>query len=455
MNKCGNYFKEVTIAKSIQIIAWGYIIVSIILQCIASSYTPIQSDDWMKYGGYTYHPGDLIKSGYQFACDHYMNWQGCFTVTFIEGFLLPLRRYGHMMLRILMVLIVLLFFVMIIWTVHQLMDEIHRKKEAVLISALLVFMVLNYYPYTEIFYWFTGAVAYVVPFMFVLGALVQVIRPKKTFRGKALGLICAFAASGSPLNIVGIHCYLLGILVLRYWIPDKRNALSWQNRYRIEVFLIAFVGALVNVLAPGNYARHDVISNSLSVLQTIRYSISYSYREWELLFRQTNVIIVLAIMVFIGFYLMKKYQDQGEKGISSFMVLALLLMPAISCFPVIYGYGEIWLPERTVFILDFQIYCLIIILGYLLGRAVAGGLKDIPTKAGITILLLMTGIIIILKNSSVDELGQKQVAADLMNGAYQSYYETYMAAYEDAEEYGELARALDGIEGPAYYHTVY
>ncbi len=424
-----------------------YIIVSVAVQAWASAYTPIQADDWLKFEGARYHLGDCLKSGIKYTKAHYLSWRGCFTTTFFEGFSIPIRQHGHVAIQLLMVAIVVSFFALMVYSIGKVSSRLGCKHLYLVISSLMVYMLLNYYPYTEIYYWFAGAMSYLIPLYFFMPLVGSMVKQEICARECVGASILAFLSSGAPLNIVSMNGWVLIVLTWYFWKSNHQT-----DRRRIVILVAALCGAILNIASPGYYTRLSTVTDSLSLPQTVYYSLSYVVHEWIYLFRDCNVGLILVIAVMLGYLFGRGNKDNKKRKLIA--IIALMFTPVISCFPVLYGYGVVWMPERCVFILHLQLYLLLIITGMFTGQLAKSKLQ-LKRNETPSVILVFCVCMLVYQLGNGNGLIQKQMVEDLALGKYQAYYEEYKKAFDMSDNYTELCQLLSDVEGPKNYHVVY
>ena len=198
---------------------------------------------------------------------------------------------------------------------------------------------------SEIFFWYTGSFGYTLPLSFVFLSISCYMNYERKERNSTLilGSICAIVAAGGALNITALLCALLLMGILYNKIVCK------QVKKNIIIGITALIGAIINVIAPGNYVRHAVIDSKIrplfsicTTLLRVNHVIAIELQKGFLLF-----VIVIA---FIFAY--KNSQHSSVKFrypvlITLYGYFALI----ITDFPVILGYSSSAnLPGRCTFV---------------------------------------------------------------------------------------------------------
>lgn len=275
----------------------------------------------------------LLIASLKYAKEMYFSWQGTYTSMFLQAFLSPLNGFGNIQLCIVMVFNAVLFIVSLFVFIRAVCRELNIGNRNVWIAFCLCMIgIFGFESWTEVFYWFSGAVSYSFPMSFCLLGIAVTLQAK-SFRGGVIGAVLMFLASGGTLEVAGMGCFvLLGICIV------KKVLKSVEIKDWI-VFGIAFVGALINTVAPGNYVRHERIDSSglhlgRAVITTV---LEVVHRLEELLFNTPFILIILIALV-LGWYIGKSNKVKDMK-IVLWVILVNAILPFVTCFPVCLGYS--------------------------------------------------------------------------------------------------------------------
>lgn len=396
------------------------------------------NDIGVKYTGIM----NALAESYRFAADKFMNWQGTYFSMFSQALFSPLNGAGVVQLRIIMVLNMILiyaslfglfaaiskrFFLRVVW--HYVLPS----------YAMTVFAMNAYKIWSEVYYWYSGAISYSWPFSFMCVGLTLYllwnVKQKTAKKGYLIGAcICLFLTSGGSLQVAGTSCYFILLLVLfDTWREKKISVARWS------VFLSALVGALINTIAPGNYVRYESGGESeLHFLRAISATLLTVKSELDWLLTKTSFVFILLLMfvvgIFAGQYLQcKKYKIILFSGM-------LLATPFVTMFPVALAYDASYFPNRCQYILD------IVLMGtFMFGAAALGVLlKDIYAtyKERLQLMVIFTGIAIAIfvSNETYDlsELNMFKTKIALDSGSIQNYSKNCIEMYEYIENADEM-----------------
>lgn len=454
--------------KIIAILALLGTAVMILVTVAAAAYcVPVSDDFW--FAADTGREDNFflyILASLRRMLHEYITWQGSYFSEFINPIFNPVNVGGHGMFRIVMVLHAILVYVAILLFVHVIFERMSLEKSWLepVIMGCMVFTVAEYDTFPEIFFWYTGATVNSLPLAMGLIGLSLMLLARQGTRGddskekKTGGIkltaacILGFLSAGGSLAVSGTLCYLSLMLILYSYLLRHRF-----QREKVIMFAVLFTGSVINVAAPGNFARQKVeqSGDGLSVMEGIANTWDAFCGELEWLFTATNYAAVLLLLVVCGIFLATKLQlDRRAWYITGAFAL---LTPVVTVFPVVLGYGAAWLPNRCMFIfvvalaLCFGNFALII--GDLIGRKLA----DKRVYAALA-LVLSALIIIAAVPFSPWSYRSVRLAKGLAEGTYrESQKETYefldsLPEHEGEEVEADIATYPEYIE---YYYSFF
>lgn len=427
------------INRILNMACWGVIAISIFTLAIASSYTVLVSDDYShatSIGVFGANVFTYFVASVKYAAYKFMTWQGTYFSMFLQALLSPLNGGGMLQLRIVMVGNVLLFFgafILLAWTIIKRFD---KKSQTVkfAILAILVFMVTGYTAYSEVFFWYSGATSYSFPLALLMLAFVCVLKyveeKKRGFYVAAL--VLGILAMGGSLVVVGTGCYALLLFYLYLFLQDRK--LEWQS---FVMFGVWFVGALANAVAPGNFARYDMVDTTgVHPIKGVLNSIEVTGQRYSVFFMTTNFVVLALCLFACGILLGKSYAFKKRGAVLGCVCLGLLT-PVVSAFPLTLGYSSDILPERCAFVVDVAIIisvaCFMIVCGILLENKLGAERKVL---IGIAVACCALTII---DNYSIRDIKQLQIAKEVVNGTYGDHYVAYEQFMERMDAYNDGA----------------
>ena len=169
--------KYVLVYKKIIAIISVLLIVACALPVVVSSgYSVLSADDFshgMQIGVFNVSLYEYLKASFVFVKYIYMTWQGTYSAMLMQALLSPVNNGGMSQLSIVMLCNSSLFFVSLIFMISTVAYKINHENLYIklFILASICFMITGYQSYTEIFYWFSGAVSYTFPLSFLMISL--------------------------------------------------------------------------------------------------------------------------------------------------------------------------------------------------------------------------------------------------------------------------------------------
>lgn len=336
------------------VIFWGVAAMTLVPIFIASGYTVYWSDDicTAKANG-THTIIEALKN----VIHWWLTWQGTYTGAFLEVALSPLNGFGFAQLHVVMVLNIMLFSASL-WTFINAICRsmgVSKRKYSILFFSLCVIGIFGFTGWTEVFFWFVGAMVYSFPMSFCLLGLAAALQ-SKSFKGMCISGLFMFLASGGSLEIAGISCFtMLGICIIKWMTKSLR-------KIDFVIFGTAVFGALVNTVAPGNYIRHAVIDDTgLHIGKAIIYTVLEVLQTVEGLLFDTSCILLIFVAFVFGATTESTKEYRGGGGLCM-IILLCIVSPLVTCFPVFLGYSETVFPNRCLFIETIVIICSFMII---------------------------------------------------------------------------------------------
>ncbi len=295
-----------------------------------------------------------------------------------------------------------------------------------------------YDAFQEVYYWYSGAASYTFPAIILFIGIILFVKSEDmaitTLQRRVLfgiALFSLFLVGGGTLALVGVVCYSL--LVWLVIIRINTGKWHWSNLF---LFLPCFMGALITVAAPGNYARQAVgesIHESSFLLAIVNtYEAALSNIEW--LFHKRTLPLFLLIIFFIGLTASSALLSK-LKGLLVGGVL-LLFNPYVCIFPVVYGYAENWVPNRCVFILVMSILFSYSILALAVGALSWQLLATHCDKRLIQFLLILCSCLYLcVCDFRITENRFYQTAHSLVFQEYQENYTVVRAVVEGLKDH--------------------
>lgn len=327
---------------------------------LSAKYIVPASDDFsytdyiMGFGGHT------ISGVSKLVRMYYHQFQGVFFGIAIEGFIDPMNRIGWENIGIILWIAIILFVFTFLVIIYSFTKKCCQNKSVLyLLTALWITIVLNIRVMKELLLWFTGACDYTIPIMTgLLGGLCLMKYNNDAAKVKkavflTASVLLVFLTGGGSLQIAGFFCWVY--LLYLGWSILKKSKIKTA----IIVFISSFMGALVNVAAPGNYVRKSNSYEGISLVKAAYYAVVAVGNEIKRIFSSTYIPLLLLLIVIFLFI----YGNAIEEKLFHPMIVGIAVVGGwvISTFPVCYGYGDSSLAERGYETLD-----IFIVLGLML-----------------------------------------------------------------------------------------
>lgn len=409
-----------------------------------ASYTVLLGDDYthgVRVGAFHVPFFQYFAASLRYAKEIYLDWQGTYFAMFMQAFLSPINNFGLPQLKLVMVANALLFFFSlfgVVWTAFDYVwkDEEDGKKPHIRLTAftIVLFSVLDAAVFTEIFFWYSGAVAYSIPFscMF-LSIHCFLIYNNECYSKKnlfaVLSGILLFLAAGGSLAVSGTGCYAVLLLTFGFYLADRK--VSVRN---IAVTAAGIIGSLINVAAPGNFSRHTYSSggeHSWLLLQSVKWTVKNVWSETERLTRETMFGVMILAMILFGIYLSKSLGDRWKRyGVLSVLALG---WGYVTAFPVAFGYSGPEFPNRCCFILDVTLVLSLLNLAVFCGCCLDRWGKIRENKSACAVLAVVLLAAFLFSPEPLSESALLAVAESGHNGSYERYYQECRAVYDYLE----------------------
>lgn len=360
-----------------------------------ASRTMFNTDD---YGSLIeYQPGSglwgIVQTSARLTGEAYMQHMGAYTSFFLGNALIFSVMEGWFSLPAVMVvcnlllIAVLLLFVVTAVRSTGLCRSRDERNVALLFAVAALFCVYDTRAWPEIDSWISGYNAYGLPTVFgLLAASLMCRRASDSKPWLVLAALCAFLGTGGTLQITGgICCILLVILLVK----------ALQGFAKISdgiIFGASFLGALINVAAPGNYVRRNSVDpTGFHPGIALPFIIQWGNDVWTTLLTHPLVLALLVGIFVLGIHLQERIRPRTWKLL--LLLLACVAAPYISAFPVCLGYGGGYFPNRCLWaatvLATLALLTAVFVLGCLAGRVLKGrGNKLVNTASTVAIVVL-------------------------------------------------------------------
>ncbi len=324
---------------------------------VGAGYTYLCEDDYSFEAGandaansYSNPVIGALHKTYSYALSN----QGTYLFSFLIHFLRPYSVWGLTGFHFVMICIALFFILSLCYMVHNICYKSPSTLKYFLMFAAVfaAFGLRGTDKARELFFWYTGALNFTVEmsFMFLTVSLMLIairmssvdIVDKEAFKKKKMwiliaGFITGLLASGGALEVTSPNCaFLLAIIIIDFDIIKSDRILALP-------FIGAFVGAIINVAAPGNYVRATSVVNEghETVADAIRDTFVVYGEETVYILKRPLFLLVLAIILTATVYTGLKIRKGGMSLKWMLICVAgVFAMQFLTMFPVIFGYHE-------------------------------------------------------------------------------------------------------------------
>lgn len=342
----------------------------------SAGYTVLLGDDFthgVRVGAFHLSLPKYFVASLQYMREIYLDWQGTYFAMFLQAFLSPINNFGLSQLKIVMIINAVFFFASlfaVLWTgFHFISKENKMLCVRLTVFSVILFSILDADVFTEIFFWYSGAVVYSMPFSFMFIAITFFLLSNydgltkiKSNTFAAFAALFLFCAVGGSLTVSGTGCYIILLLTLGFYFITR--TVSIKN---IVVTVAGIIGALINTIAPGNFSRHTYTSGdgAFLLLQSVKWAVKNVLSEMERLTKETMFSVMLIAMILLGIYLSKNLQPI----IKTYGVISILALATgfVAAFPVALGYAGPAFPNRCCFILDVVLVLSLLNLAVFIG----------------------------------------------------------------------------------------
>lgn len=435
----------------LNIIVWCIFILFCIPFVVSTRYTVFWTDDFSDARRAAAYGGNIVYNAAMSTGYMYQTFQGTFASIFLQTIFSPLLLGGGLpVLRLISVVNIVLFLIASYYIFRTVINHLNiDSKNTIVFLLAIIIPLLTYKSYAEILYWYTGQTTYTYPLSCGLIAISLMFSINKSSNNKVV-LIFKYIVSavlltygcGGSLQISGIICYLILILPIIFCLYSHNHISmylmkKWYKEHveYIVLFLFSLIITLINLLAPGNFSRHDGMGqHGKGVVKATYYSIQLICKEFEFYFKETTFIVFFLIAVILGLLSVRKIST--SKFV--FGIFISMTLSFVSVFPVVlgynYDYAKNYFPPRVQFIFDFMFIISVIIFGYMLGMFVYT-LVDGFNLSIVALLLCMLGFFYALTVQKPDEdYIPFKVAESIVTGDLKDCADRITNAYKAVEE---------------------
>lgn len=422
------------------------LIASIIMPfLLASLYTLPSVDDFTNVNSVTEHLSDSnwFTAASKATITTYNKWQGTYFGLILIYFIAPLKHFGVAGIRVFSLLNGALFFTALFMFVKAIFTYIlaDNKWGHILFTYLLfVYGCVNTTASSEIFFWYTGACVYTMPLSCALLGCASMLTLLGTKKNKYFicALLLGFLASGGSLQITAFACFSYLLIAAISWFSKSKE------KYKFLIaFAITFLGALINVLAPGNYNRHDLTNQTgIQILPAISNTLSNVTIEFIKVMTKTFLPFALVLLFIIGCRITEKMKFNFP-----FPPLVFLVSfggVCLTSFPVHLGYSSAGMPERCLFTLYIMIVISLFVCVFYATGWLTHNYHTRLSNEQITILTIMLVMMFLLNsNNKILSIPSVQCAYQLSTGQLQKDSDEWLSVLDEINYSEELNVAIE------------
>ena len=426
MNKLMN---EKIVNKLIKNILYVGILNIIIVLFITLGYTYLCEDDYSFAGGaydglQTY--GNSFISSLHLAWRYYNTNQGTFLFNFLIHFINPYERWGLPGFHTYMICIAVLF----IYSVYYLIKCV-IKDELIQLVYLFGMLIVTFCTcfsegVRELFLWYTGTLNFTLEFslsLITVGIMIKYFNGEVKAWNLVLASITGFLASGGALIVTAAHCswcLIIMIMAGKKFLEDKKVIIP---------FIFSLLGAFINALAPGNFARSNewATEGHSGVGDALRDTFICLSSEIKVLFGSKLLVIVLVIVFILAIYV-KDIVENAKVSVKRMILswISVFVVQYVSIFPVVLGNHESALSamrtREAFYIISFIMYIFSLTMTGIYIRKYSTRVRYIITS--IAVLVVMCLCFISGKNHSDINTGYTFCATrDIASGNLKKNYD--------------------------------
>lgn len=331
-----NAIKKLLSLKWIAVCSVIVYVSSLIPVFAASVYAFPQADDW-SYSWRTrlawvdtHSLLEVVKEACTTVAESYVEWQGTFSSIFLMA--LQPGIWGERFYAVVPFFMTGLLTFATLFFLSYILKETDRSCRVIFSMAVLWLTVQEICCKPAAFYWYNGAVHYIVPYCLFLILAVLVLKnlQKEKFDGISFFfslLIAVMIGGGNLVTALLTFVCLTGVILFLLIIIKRRKRL-WRVAILIVVNALAFG---INVVAPGNWLRQDLSGEPSNPIVSIFHSFYYGFfyiGEWTDETVLLMVLLLIPVMVKMARQIRFNFPLPGLVGGFSFCILSSMFTPS-------------------------------------------------------------------------------------------------------------------------------
>lgn len=454
---------------------WYAVVMVLILPSLAITWYSYPCQDDFHYA---YYGSEMLIQGYNLftmpmakVIDWYGSFVGAYTSTFMGYFFSGVINCSIWGIRIFEFCSAVIFYFALFSFVrvffHRVMGFAKEKILPCYCLVLSCFWGLIGYSDHDDFYWFITSVQYLLISSFILlGASTLIsafyednVRKKKIFI--IFSAVLGFLGSGGTLSIAALCCAIYLLAALWGVFVRKQPAVAGIGMGA------AFIGAVINGLAPGNYVRDGQEMSVGRLARAVIQSFRYTLERFEVIVK--NPIFWIIMLCFIIFLFTCTSTDKHFRFPCPVLFVGFLFcLIAGIMFPTMLGYGyRVYvIMNRGLFISDMAFY-LFLFLALLYTRGWIGQKYHVNkiawNKDAICLFVILIVFLLVTDRYAVKAIPVVKGYEDWISGKCREYEEFCVGIYKEIEESDEdiveihrkLVQDTTYMMNPQFYVGVY
>ena len=397
--------------------------------------------------------GGLIRAEFARVWEEYLTFEGGMYKVFCMGIgSVPFLKWGIAGLRVYIAFVHFVFYGVLLWTLKQIVyrtASVHKWSLTIEIYAILVYWLINNQLNNQMYTWALIQSAYVIPVITMLCGIGMYIRHLDAQQQSKINMVfcvasslCGFLVGGGPLDIAVLNSGLCFIACYYGYLHLERKRKEWL------LFGFSVLGALINLISPGNGIRHGSEWGVGFFVNSFLIACNYTIRELSSLFTKTPFVFLVLILFLLVY---KEVDPRRAKKITYdhpvFFGIFLFIGISLTSWPYTFGNGIDFKADfegRVDYVFDVALYSVtilwIIYFAMYVKKYITIAFDDKTSStrvySGIIVALLVSSMMIVFRQNG-EIITTRYMISSLADGSAQ--------AYSDYQE--EILRQVENGEG--------
>ncbi len=283
-------------------------------------------------------------------------WKNASATLFTHIFVVAFPAFaigGEFAMQFFLFLFMLTFFLAVFVFSRTIVNTLFKVKKLSLTLWFFLLMLVLFTQFTpnllyqaEMFYWYTGSAAYMLPFSMLLFTIAAFIKLFSSGNKRKWTIILCILVLCLSLSVF-LFLFSMLLLLLFISIYVFKNMKEYR-KYLIPILIVFLTGMFINLIAPGNYVRFDYTQAYIrdpfiiNIYNTFKYSGIY----FEEVFSSFPVLFAIFLIAIPVCKYAKNCAISFKLPAIVTLISAILFLAAF--FPVFYGYGNNYQPARYI-----------------------------------------------------------------------------------------------------------